>query len=43
MQNTYYNSKPKKIQTKDNEQHNFHTDPCTAYVQISYHHHLNVT
>jgi len=25
------------------EQYNFHTDPCTVYVRILYHHHLNAT
>jgi len=27
----------------DNEQYNSHADPCTVYVKIVYHHHLNVS
>jgi len=33
----------KSLRQLGNEQHNSHTDPCTGYVQILYHHHLNVT
>jgi len=33
----------KRFKQIDNEQHNSHTDPCTGYVQILHHHHLNVT
>jgi len=33
----------KRFRQIDNEQHNSHADPCTGYVQILYHHHLNVT
>jgi len=33
----------KRFRQIDNEQYNSHTDSCTVYVQILYHHHLNVT
>jgi len=28
----------KRFRQIDNEQYNFHTDPCTVYVTILYHH-----
>jgi len=33
----------KRFRQIDNERYDSHTDPCTDYVQILYHHHLNVT
>ena len=33
----------KRFRQIDNEQHNFHTDPCSGYVRILYHYQLSVT